>query len=153
MQEILLNLFLGIVSGLVGSGMTLFIRSNWEKIIIPWFEERIYKGVHIEGRWQGEVKYSDTDISLFVFDLKRNSHRVFGDMISKESGKTYKVDGEFRNMILTLTYTATLPTASDRGCFTFLLVRNGKELDGHGAFYYSPEHRITTAIVKLVRVY
>jgi hypothetical protein len=70
-------------------------------------------------------------------------------MISKRSGTKYNLEGAFRNMILTLAYTSTVPHAVDRGCFTFLLVKNGRMLEGQGAFYYSPGHLIKTASVNL----
>lgn len=54
-------------------------------------------------------------------------------------------------MILTLTYASTVPQAVDRGCFSFLLIKNGRMLEGQGAFYYSPEHQIKAAPVILSR--
>ena len=63
----------------------------------------------------------------------------------------YELEGEFRNMILTLTYASTVPQTVDRGCFSFLLIKNGRMLEGQGAFYYSPEHQIKAAPVILSR--
>lgn len=150
-SDINLALILGVVTGVISSLITSAFRSVWRRTLEPWFEERVYKDAQIEGRWIGGVRYSDQDISEFIFSLERQSHRITGEMISTRSGIKYALDGEFRNMILTLTYTSTVPHAVDRGCFTFLLTKNGRVLDGKGAFYYSPEHRIETAPVTLSR--
>jgi hypothetical protein len=40
-QQVSLNLLLGVVSGLIGAGIIVFVRSYWEKILLR-FEERIY---------------------------------------------------------------------------------------------------------------
>ena len=152
LQQISLTLLLGIVSGLIATFLTLFIRLYWNKIVLPWYEERLYQDARIEGRWDGEINFTDGDTSHFTFHLKRTSHDVSGEMVAKESGKLYSLRGEFHNMILTLTYCSTVLQAVDRGCFTFLLKQNGRQLDGYGAFYYSPEHRIDSAPIKLFRV-
>lgn len=150
MQQLSFNLILGIVSGLVATFLTMFIRSYWNKVILPWYEERIYKDAHIEGKWLGEFSHSaDEHVSHYIFNIRRESHHISGEMISKDSGTLYTLQGEFRNMILTLTYTSTILRAVDRGCFTFLLTNNGRELAGYGAFYYSPTRQIETASIKL----
>ena len=152
LEQISLNLLLGVVSGLIATFLTLFIRSYWNKIILPWYEERVYQDARIEGRWDGEIRFSDGDVGNFTFNLKRTSHKISGEMIDRDSGKLYSLEGEFGNIILTLTYRSTVLQAFDRGCFSFLLKRNGRQLDGHGAFYYSPEHRIDSAPITLSRV-
>ena len=47
------NIISGLISGLVVSIFVLVFRQFWNSVIVPWFEERVYKDVHIEGKWFG----------------------------------------------------------------------------------------------------
>ena len=43
------NIITGLVSGLVVILFVLVFRSFWNAVIVPWFEDRVYKDVKIEG--------------------------------------------------------------------------------------------------------
>lgn len=147
-----INLLLGIIGGIVAAPLTLALQQFWFKVITPWFEERIYQDAHIEGKWKGTIKYGDNEGETLLFDIRRQSHRITGTMLSQEDGKIFEIVGDFRNMIMTITYVSQNKQTVDRGGFTFLLIKNGQELQGHGAFYYNPDHKITTASITLTRV-
>jgi hypothetical protein len=151
MQQISQNIILGIVAGLTTTIISLIISDFWKKRFIPWLEERIYKDAKIEGRWYAVIAYHDCDFGKYYFDLYRNSHKISGTMTSKNSGKIFYCHGEFRNMILTLNYESKDQREVDRGGFTFLLVKNGQELDGCAAYYYNPDHKIETGKIILAR--
>ena len=42
------NIIIGLVSGLAVTLFALVFRNFWNAIIVPWFEERVYKDVKIE---------------------------------------------------------------------------------------------------------
>lgn len=151
MDVVLSNLLIGIIGGLCATALTFVIQAYWIRVIIPWYEERIYKDAKVEGKWVGDIQTADNNVNPFTFNISRSSHRVYGTMINNRSGSIYSIEGEFRNMIMTLTYSSTQSHAVDRGCFTFLLINNGRQLDGHVVYYYSPEHRIYPAPVKVSR--
>lgn len=150
-QKIISDLIVGIVGGLVATSITLFFRLYWLKVILPWLEERVYQDARIEGEWNTEIIYNTGKTDHFIITLHRKSHQVQGEMVSTTSGKRYLLKGEFRNLILTLTYSSNMPSAFDRGCFTLLLTNNGRELNGASSFYFSPESRIVSADVRLIR--
>lgn len=151
------DLLLSIIAGLLASGLTLIINSYWQKIGEPWSENMVYKGVKVEGNWECTVRYLDDKLpgksSNYDVSLNQISHTVKGEMVNRDERHiSYTLVGELRDMILTLTYSMTDLTTIDRGCFTFLLVKNGQALEGYGAFYYAPDHYITKAEVILTRV-
>ena len=45
------NIVVGLVSGLFVSFLVLVIGKLWRAVIEPWIEERVYKDLHIEGKW------------------------------------------------------------------------------------------------------
>ncbi len=151
MQQISQNIILGIVAGLTTTIISLIISDFWKKRFIPWLEERIYKDAKIEGRWFGFIRYHDGDEEKFYFDIERRSHKISVVMTSKDDGKIYLCNGDFRNMILTLTYESKDQREIDRGGFTFLLVDNGQQLDGSVAYYYNPNHKVNTGKSILTR--
>ena len=146
-QDFMNSIVSGLVSGLMVAIIILVLQVYYQKVILPWIEERVYKGVKIEGEWVGEISKEN-----FSFNLRRISHRVNGEMVRQKDGQVYKLDGEFRNLILTVTYTSSASRAIDRGCFTFLLVDNGRELNGYAIYYYSPHHKVHSQHVEFRRV-
>ena len=145
------EMMIGVISGLVATFLALVISQLWNKIIVPWFEERIYKDAHIEGKWNAKFYFRGNKTEDFIFNIRRTSHHITGDMIGLEDGKKYEIDGEFRNMILTLSYSSKIEYEVDRGCLTLLLIKNGKEFDGHIAYYFSRGYKTKTAPVILIR--
>ena len=124
---------------------------SWRNILVPWYEDRIYRDARIEGAWSGEILFSSGATVAYHLEIKRASHRITGTMTGLESGETYAISGEFKNMLLTYQYESNNPLSIDRGCFSLLLQNNGKKLVGCGAFYYPPNHRIEKADIEYRR--
>jgi len=61
--------------------LLVFIFNNvWKKIIEPWWEERLYRDVEIEGTWIATYPDSTTGCEEIV-EMKRNGHRVYGTIV------------------------------------------------------------------------
>jgi hypothetical protein len=150
-NDLLLSLGSGVISGLVASGLLLFFSSFWGSSIVPWYEERIYKDARIEGKWRGVITMPTGGQSRYSIDISRIGHDVSGRITGVDSGESYKMKGEFRNMILTLEYESSNPNSIDRGCFTMILINNGKNLKGCGSFYFPPSHQVEKADIEYAR--
>lgn len=147
------NVVVGIVSGLTVSILVVFVRQFWRAVVIPWFEERIYKDMHIEGKWFS-VYPEDTYIRRETISLKRHGHQIKGTIICNggpDEGEEYKVEGSFRNLILPLVYETDDKTKSDRGAITLRAENNGMRLAGKMAGYHTPSDSIKTIEVVWVR--
>lgn len=131
------SLISGLVSGIIVTLLVVVFRSFWNGTIIPWFENRVYKDIHIEGSWfslyptvVGERQETIT--------LERHGHEVTGTFICNtdhNEGEQYNIKGNFRNMILTLLYEAKDKQISDRGTITLKCVKSGKRMSGKIAIY------------------
>lgn len=143
------NIVVGLVSGLVVSFLVLVIGRFWRAVIEPWFEERVYKDLHIEGKWFS--LYVDAgDYRQEVVNLKRHGHAIQGNMICKtgaDDGEEYSICGSFRNLLLPLTYEASDKKKSDRGTITLMSSLNGERLIGEVAMYSTSTDSIETAQV------
>jgi len=141
------NIISGLISGITVAFLVLVLRSFWAAIIIPWFEERVYKDVKIEGKWFCLYPTSKP-LRQEVIVLKRHGHSVVGTMTCIEGadvGDEYSICGSFRNMLLPLTYESTDKTKTDRGSMTFICQRNGERLTGTISLYNTVEDRISAA--------
>ena len=147
------ELVIGIVSGLVTSLMIFVFHSAYRSMIKPWIDDRVYKDAKIEGRWC--ITYPEMPEVEEQATLKRTAHKVVGQInCSKgpDAGKIYNIEGSFRNLLLTLTYTSADATALDRGAFVLQLNGNGALFLGRSAYYYNGDHSIVDAVCKWDRI-
>ena len=146
MQE---NIIAGLVSGIVVTIFVLVFRHFWNAVIVPWFEDRVYKDVRLEGKWYGFYPTSG-DLRQDVIVLKRHGHSIKGKMIcakGEDEGDEYSVTGSFRNMLLPLVYESTDKTKTDRGSITLRCTTNGERLTGKIALYNTYEDTVISASV------
>lgn len=143
------NIVVGLVSGLVVSFLVLVIGRFWKNIVEPWFEERVYKDLQIEGKWYS--LYVDAgDYRQEIVNLTRHGHSISGKMTCKngaDDGEEYTLCGSFRNLVLPLTYESADKTKSDRGTITLMSSHNGQRFLGEVAMYETKSDSIDTATV------
>jgi hypothetical protein len=107
MHELGIGIVSGLVAGLLTALVIIIIREYWIKVILPWYENRIYKDARIEGRWiatYGDIKNKE------IIDLQRTGHTVAGRITVTEGldqGKVYDLKGTFNNLILSGLYVPT----------------------------------------------
>jgi hypothetical protein len=136
------EIVIGIIAGLITTFLVVTVQKLWVGAIEPWYEELIYKDAKIEGEWV--VTYPELQLKELV-TLKRAAHRVSGVVAIVEGpdqGKTYVVEGQFKNLLLTASYGAIDRTSLDRGTYTLLLRNNGQSFEGASAFYEDSSSKI-----------
>jgi hypothetical protein len=134
----------GLVSGLTVTLLVVVFRAVWERILVPWFEERVYKDAQIEGKWFS-LYPTTSEKRQETISLTRHGHEVTGTMICNnglDEGEQYELSGSFRNLILPLVYETESKSKTDRGTITLKLVGNAQELRGKLAAYYTPKDTI-----------
>lgn len=143
------NIVIGLVSGLFVSFIVLVIGRFWRGIVEPWFEERVYKDLHIEGRWYS-LYVESADYRQESINIQRQGHAICGKMICKcgpDDGEEYTISGSFRNLLLPLAYESADPQKSDRGTITLMSTNNGQRFVGKVAMYETQRDQIETARV------
>ncbi|AXA83659.1 hypothetical protein DCD74_02215 [Lysobacter oculi] len=146
-------LAVGIIAGLIASGLALFFHKIYLRIIRPWYEERVYKDTEIEGRWK--ITYQNVeDLTEEIVTLSRVAHAVSGTILvtkGPDNGKTYSLSGEFKNSLLTAVYSSADKLALDRGAFVLQLISNGYGFKGQCSYYHD-DHQIISREVTWTRV-
>jgi hypothetical protein len=143
------NLLSGLVSGVIVALLLVGFRSFWDQILVPWFEERVYKDARIEGKWFSLYPTTEENRQE-VITLTRHGHTVTGTMIcivGDDEGEQYQLSGSFRNLILPLVYETESKSKTDRGTLTLKLVGNAQELRGKLASYFTVTDGIATTDV------
>lgn len=144
------NLVLGLISGLVTTLLIVVFKNFWDFVVIPWFEERVYKDIKIEGQWFSSYPDSVSPIRQEVISLKRRGHAINGEIVctnGPDTGEKYHISGSFRNMMLPLTYESCDSTKSDRGAIALKATKNGKRLVGKIAMYNDITDVVATATI------
>lgn len=143
------SLISGVVSGLLVAVVVVIFRGVWKEILVPWFEERVYKDARIEGEWFSLYpKWSDRRQEAIT--LTRHGHAVAGTIVcttGKDEGERYDVTGSFRNMILPLVYETSDRQKTDRGTITLKLVGNARRFRGIVAAYSNHRDLISSGEV------
>ena len=105
MNEIVLPVMLGIVSSLVAT--FIFLSLNWliRNIMLPWYADKIYRGVRISGKWSSDV------FSAATLTLTQKGGYVTGlytHGTDKPNGtdkvESYYINGHISNSFLTVTF-------------------------------------------------
>jgi hypothetical protein len=128
----------GLVSGLFVALFVVVFRTLWRGTLVPWFENRVYKDIQIEGSWFALYPTAAGEPQQTI-SLTRHGHAVSGTIIcntGEDEGQKYRVTGSFRNLILTLLYETEDHQKVDRGTLTLRCVRNGERLVGKQALYH-----------------
>jgi hypothetical protein len=78
-------LLLGIVSSLVATGLFIGISEMVRRILLPWYADRIYRGVRIDGDWNLISLNSASSPQDFEMELhlKQSGDRVSGTYAHK----------------------------------------------------------------------
>lgn len=113
---------LGIVSGIVGGMITVvivfFFTKIYQNIIEPWFENLVYKGVRVDGKWAATTEIKGQQKSQIVV-LKQGAHRICGTITYPQDTRgfshTYEIEGWIFDNVLTLLLEEVGKGRLDRG--------------------------------------
>lgn len=151
-NEIIFALTVGIVASLISVLLSLFFREVWIKILVPWYEERLYQGAEIEGVWHATTKYEDGGSNESIYTIERKGHRIWGEIhapIGIDKGKKWKFHGRFRDLILTAIYESTNQRILDKGSISLMLNHNGEKLTGYLIYYANNGNQMKSTYIEL----
>jgi hypothetical protein len=80
------NIFLGVLSGVITSVILLIAGKFTVKVFIPWYQEIIYKGVDLQGRWTNTSQHDNTVNYTYQIDIKQSAHKLNGSAVITKSG-------------------------------------------------------------------
>jgi hypothetical protein len=148
MHEISYSLVTGVISGIIAAGLVFAFRSLWQQILMPWYEELLYKDAKIEGEWSSEITYPEGEKNKHTMRLHRHGHTITGTATCCEGhskGNEYSLQGSFRNLTLSCTYQINDARRLERGAMVLMLVNDGATLNGSLSYYDNLTNSVKSA--------
>ena len=141
------DFYTGIISGLVTGILIWLFRFGWLRILSPFVEDLLYRGVRIDGQWTAELDGAES-IHKEEIIVNQWGSRISGTLKcieGQDQGSAYIFNGVFKNLILTATYESTNKFATDRGTFTVKLKDNGSCFQGHTVYLGATDGELSDA--------
>lgn len=134
------TVLLGITSSLIATFIFLYLSWITKTVILPWYEDKIYRGVRIDGHWIAE-KWDGTDIdeiaaiSEATIEIKQKADHISGiySHVDRDDGDTtsYVFKGEIRNSYVTASSWPIARDHIDAGAFVLNVYSdNGLKMKG-----------------------
>lgn len=81
-MEITISVFVGIFTGVISAILVAFSNNIYKTIVLPWFQSKVYRGVLLEGKWEGymEIDSIKWDMGLVI---KQKGNKVSGTLTAK----------------------------------------------------------------------
>ncbi|EGR0027841.1 hypothetical protein FT122_23465 [Vibrio alginolyticus] len=73
------TLFWGAVSGVIATGFLWLCGIVLYKVLLPWYQEKVYKGVDLAGRWTYETEENGATYT-YQIDLEQSAHNISGQV-------------------------------------------------------------------------
>ena len=113
MNELILPIILGIASSLVATAIFLSLSLLMKNVVLPWYADKIYRGVRLDGHWTrtelNEIDCLSLDHPLAKLILKQKGENLTGlythgsnSSASEQPLESYIVVGHISNSFLTL---------------------------------------------------
>jgi hypothetical protein len=153
--DIISALGIGVISSLLSLLFAGVIGTWIRNVVIPWLEERAYRGVRISGEWR---VFSQTAQEA-VLDLKQSAQRITGTctFIAQlesdhfELARQFRVDGRIIDRLVRLSFDHVDPSRLGFGVFLAEVIRDGRKMLGVQAYYSVTAGRIDSCRCAIVR--
>jgi hypothetical protein len=155
------DMVLGIVSGIV-TGMLIYSFSIlWKRILVPWYEERVYRGLDISGEWN--VKHPHPDeadmqwAQAGVLTLRQTAHRLTGTMTltpkdtNSNETRTFLFSGEISDRFIWAWMSHSERSRLGYAVALLEVVGDGRSLKGRQVHYDVLNDVIDTAPTEYTR--
>lgn len=146
MQDTYQSIAIGVSSGVLASAFVYLIVLIFNRVFIPWYQQKTYHGVDISGKWHWLAE----GIQAAQLEISQKASSIVGvytivclnNNDSRNSIRTYNVQGEIVDRFIYLNLKSN--DKSKLGAMVFLLevVGDGSELKGFCSSYAIDAHEI-----------
>lgn len=133
------SLVIGIVSGVLASIIFQALGVFFIKVIVPWYQSKVFEGIDIQGRWEGkQVRANGT--YTFALDIVQVGHTITGNYSTVDTypnetkSRQFILKGSIVNNTVVLTYESANKRRYGAGTFLLAIHDGGNELKGTVTF-------------------
>lgn len=158
-MNILSSIVVGVVSGVLASALIFLAVQLFQRAIIPWYRQLVYRGIDVTGTWENRLEFGKDRIQTATIVLTQRAERVNGTVTLMKvidnrtrPAETLELDAELSNRFLVGTMS---PTDSKRlVAVTVLLevVGDGRRMKGWTSWYDAKAAQVTSSSAEWVRV-
>lgn len=142
-ENYIINIAVSVFAGIITYVVIKALSKLFYIIVLPWYQDKIYRGLDISGIWIENHNYGDLFIQESEIKLIQNAHKINGTitLIKKKIDneiiemKNFRFDGEFFNNFLN---TACWNENKQQvGTHNYLMSvgRDGKEMEGFKTYF------------------
>lgn len=140
--ELFLNIFISVLSGILTSLLIFAFVKIFNKIIIPWYQSIIYKGLDISGEWYEDHNYENLFKQESKIIISQNANAIKGKIILVKKTeekvidiKNFSFTGEFYNNYLNITCWNENKGQIGTHNYLMQIERDGKEMEGFKTYF------------------
>jgi len=97
----------GLIGGVLASIIVLFVALWWQRVFLPWFENRLYRGPRIGGTWKATI-IREAGEFIEMTELKQFGYNIEGSQTYPKDAfgesHTYSLKGQFVDNRLSLIF-------------------------------------------------
>jgi len=149
-MDLLSNLTIGIISGLISTVLIWLIVIVFKNLINPRIKELLYRGIDLEGEWHAEsfitkeinnggiIQKKKEKVRELTLTINQNAYQLKGDIIIKnifDNGQEdkfsfYKYNGFIKDNYIILTYLPKSKKCIGLGSLLLIVKEGGMNLKG-----------------------
>lgn len=100
----LVPVVVGIISSLIATSIFIGLSEIFRRLVFPWIEDKIYRGVRVDGTWKLKTKDGTSIINgtSIEMEIKQWGDKVSGRCFTQDEDENtvYKMHGVLKNMYL-----------------------------------------------------
>jgi hypothetical protein len=153
------SIILGVVSGLLASFLIYLGARLFDKVLLPWYRELIYRGIDISGQWQTKTMHPSGNIEDSVMHVTQKAEKLSCVVtIAKKLAssddvqiKTYQFTGELRERFVALVGRNIDRRSLGTNVTLLEIVGDGKTMKGCDVWYSTTNKTIQSNEIVWVR--
>jgi hypothetical protein len=145
-------IIVGVFAGVLSSALIFILSKIWLRILLPWYQKIIYKGIDIETTWVAD--FGEGAKSNFELTLKQNAHDLTGHaLVIKESGEKllFKAKGSVWEGYISLSMKTVDRKRLSFANILLKVCNGGSKLEGKLTFRNMSDDAVSSSGLHLVR--
>lgn len=138
----------GVVAGALTSALLLLFSQVFAKVLIPWYQEIVYRGVDLRGQWISHRTDANGITYHYTLNIKQSAHELSGNMaiakvnsqpnpaagLSGDYVQPFTVEGRVWEGFVTLQMESTDRRSLSLATSLLQVSDRGQKLVGHMAY-------------------
>lgn len=88
------SLVVGVVSGIITAAVIHLMLLFFNRVVLPWYRQLVYRGVDIQGRWEEQLDFKNGNTQVLTAELSQKAHAITGTVtvVKSTEGKIVRTE-------------------------------------------------------------